>query len=66
MRSGVCGEPVHVRRSHAFPSRSTFTLALEIPEAAKEQLLLLSPATYIGNAEAQAHALPSHLATLRR
>ena len=49
------------------PSRhSTFTLALEIPQAAKEQLLLLSPATYIGNAEAQARALPAHLAALRR
>ena len=45
---------------------STFTLALEIPEAAKEQLLQLSPATYIGNAEAQARALPGHLAALRR
>ena len=35
-----------------------------IPEAAKAELLALTPATYVGNAAAQARNLPKHLAQL--
>ncbi len=34
-----------------------FIVKLELPEAAKEQLLELTPATYTGNASAQAEAI---------
>jgi adenylosuccinate lyase len=34
-----------------------FVRGLDLPEAVREQLLALSPATYIGNAEAQARAI---------
>ena len=47
------------------PPPRAFTATLDIPDAAKQQLLSLTPDTYIGNAEAQARALPKHLASLK-
>jgi adenylosuccinate lyase len=45
--------------------RSTFTTTLEIPEAAKAQLMAMSPATYIGNAAAQANDLARQIKAMR-
>ncbi len=44
---------------------STFTATLDIPEAAKAALMDLSPASYVGNAAAQAHAVTGHVKALR-
>jgi adenylosuccinate lyase len=44
----------------------TFTAGLDVPPEAKAALLSLSPGAYVGNAVAQARALPAHLAALRR
>ncbi len=37
-----------------------FIAALEIPEQAKQRLLEMTPASYVGNAEAQARGLPAN------
>ncbi len=41
-----------------------FIQGLELPSEAKEVLLMLTPATYVGNAQQQALALREHLAHL--
>ena len=43
----------------------TFVNGLDMPEQAKQELQALTPANYIGNAVAQANALPAHLAALK-
>jgi hypothetical protein len=45
---------------------STFTTTLEIPEDAKAALMAMSPASYVGNAAAQARAVTGHIAALRK
>ena len=48
------------------PSCSTFTTTLDIPEDAKAALMAMSPANYVGNAAAQAHAVTGHIKALRK
>lgn len=43
-----------------------FAATLDIPAAAKQQLLHLTPTSYVGNASQQAKQLPQELANLRR
>ena len=45
---------------------STFTTTLDIPEDAKAALMAMSPANYVGNAAAQAHAVTGHIKALRK
>lgn len=42
-----------------------FTARLDIPHEAKSALLELTPASYVGNAAAQARQLQQHLASLK-
>jgi hypothetical protein len=39
---------------------------LDIPEDAKAALMAMSPANYVGNAAAQAHAVTGHIKALRK
>ena len=48
------------------PTGSTFTTTLDIPEDAKAALMAMSPANYVGNAAAQAHAVTGHIKALRK